>query len=138
MSYKTWRLIHKYSFSHLRWFMVFTSVILILITITGIILIHEHDTTFFSRTRVPTSILPSAYQHKLDNMRQSQGVTSQFSKDSNSVPLSWLIYDIHSGEIFGKYGWIYYDLLSVALLVYTGTGIYMFLYLTRKKGIRKK
>jgi uncharacterized iron-regulated membrane protein len=118
--------------------MVFTSVILIIITITGIILIHEHDTTFFSRTRVPAYLLPDRYQHKLDNMRRSQGVTTQFSKDRDTVPLSWLIYDLHSGEIFGKYGWVYYDILSVALLVYTGTGIYMFLYLTRKKGRKKK
>ncbi len=137
MSYKTWRLIHKYSFSNLRWIMGFTSIILFFITLTGIILIHEHDTTFFSQSRVPTVILPDSYQHKLDNMRRSQGVTQQFSKDGDSVPLSWLIYDIHSGEIFGKYGWVYYDILSIALLVYTVTGFYMFFYLTRKKKGKK-
>ena len=109
--------------------MGFTSIILFLITLTGIILIHEHDTTFFSQTRVPTFILPDSYQHKLDNMRRSQGVTQQYSKDRDSVPLSWLI--------FGKYGWVYYDLLSVALLVYTVTGFYMFFYLTRKKKGKK-
>jgi len=117
--------------------MGFTSIILFFITLTGIILIHEHDTTFFSQSRVPTVILPDSYQHKLDNMRRSQGVTQQFSKDGDSVPLSWLIYDIHSGEIFGKYGWVYYDILSIALLVYTVTGFYMFFYLTRKKKGKK-
>jgi len=136
MSYRIWRLTHRYSFSHLKWLMTITSIVFIVIAVTGIVLIHEHDTTFFSQTRIPTSILPDRYQEKLDNMRAAQGVTELFSEDRDSVPLSWIIYDLHSGEFFGRWTWIYYDLLSAALVVYSITGIYMFFKLTRGKKVK--
>ncbi len=117
--------------------MTVTSVILIIIALTGIMLIHEHDTTLFSRIRVPTAILPDSYQIRLDNIRKAQGVTSEFSSDRNSVPLYWLIYDLHSGEFFGSWAWIYYDLLSVALIVYAVTGIYMFFKLMNNSKHKK-
>lgn len=118
--------------------MTVSSIILIIIAVTGIVLIHEHDTTFFSRTRVPTAILPDKYQDKLDAMREAQGIDDQFSSDDKSVPLSWLMYDLHSGEFFGRWAWLYYDLLSAALVVYSVTGIYMFYKLTQRKGKQSK
>ncbi len=138
MRYKTWRLIHRYSFGTWKWFMIVTSIILIIISITGIVLIHEHDTTFFSRTRVPTALLPSQYQERLDGLRNAQGLPN--SNGGDTVPLSWLMYDLHSGEFFGKWAWIYYDLISVALIVYSVSGIYMFIILKNleKKKVRAK
>jgi len=117
--------------------MTVTSIILIIIAVTGIMLIHEHDTTLFSRVRVPTAVLPDHYQIRLDNLRRAQGVSSEFSSDRDSVPLSWLIYDLHSGEFFGDWAWIYYDLLSVALIVYAVTGIYMFFKLMQNSKKKK-
>ena len=138
MKYRTWKLIHRYSFGSWKWFMIMTSIILINISITGIVLIHEHDTHFFSRTRITTSILPPQYQYRLDTMRQAQGTTSSFQKDANSVPLSWLMYDLHSGTFFGKWAWIYYDLISVALILYSISGIYLFIGIMKPKSIKKK
>ncbi len=117
--------------------MVITSIILIIISITGIVLIHEHNTQFFSQTRIDTSILPPQYQHRLETMRAAQGISSKFEKDADSVPLSWLMYDLHSGEFFGNWTWIYYDLISVALIVYSVSGIYMFLILTKSGKINR-
>ena len=113
--------------------MIITSIILIIISVTGIILIHEHDTQFFSRTRITTTILPAQYQHRLDSMRAAQGTTINFKNDANSVPLSWLMYDLHSGEFFGNWAWIYYDLISIALIVYSISGIYLFIGLMKPK-----
>ncbi len=138
MSYKVWRLTHRYAFSNWKWLMTISSIILIIISITGIVLIHEHDTQFFAKTRVPTSILPDSYQTKLDNMRAAQGITTHYKKDADSVPLSWLMYDLHSGEFFGKWAWIYYDLISVALIVMSVTGVYMFFVLINSERRTKK
>ena len=82
MKYKTWRLIHRYSFGTWKWFMILTSIILIIISITGIVLIHEHDTNFFYRVKVPTAILPSQYEEKIDNIRAAQGsAKAHFNKE---------------------------------------------------------
>jgi len=70
-------------------------------------------------------------------MRAAQGISSKFEKDADSVPLSWLMYDLHSGEFFGNWTWIYYDLISVALIVYSVSGIYMFLILTKSGKINR-
>jgi hypothetical protein len=140
MKYKTWRLIHRYSFGTWKWFMILTSIILIIISITGIVLIHEHDTNFFFRVKVSTAILPSQYEEKIDNIRAAQGsAKAHFNKEAKSVPLSWLMYDLHSGEFFGKWTWIYYDLISLALIVYSVSGIVMFVVLrnTHKNQLKK-
>ena len=68
-------------------------------------------------------------------MRAVQGINKIYKDEAKSVPLSWLIYDLHSGEFFGEYAWLYYDLLSVALVIYSVTGIYMFLKVI---GLKKK
>ncbi len=117
--------------------MMLTSIVLIIIAITGILLIHEDDTTLLSRVRIPAAILPEHYQTRLNNLRIVQGMANQFNTDRNTVPLSWLIYDLHSGEFFGRWAWIYYDLLSAALVVYSVTGVYMFFKLMNNQKKKK-
>ena len=71
------------------------------------------------------SLLPEHYESRLETTREKQGTEHLFSEEK-SVPLRWVILDLHTGDFFGKYGFLIYDLLAVIMLVMGSTGIYMY------------
>ncbi|MDH4322140.1 MAG: PepSY domain-containing protein [Desulfobulbaceae bacterium] len=134
-----WRKIHIYSFGYLKWPSIFVSVIFVLISITGILYNHTHDFEFLKKGRVTTSILPDSYQQRLDQTRQAQGLADLFPEEAASVPVMWLVKDLHTGDFFGPWGRIFYDLVGASLIILAVTGCYLFLKLhpsarTKRKG----
>ena len=88
---------------------------------------HHHDFEFLRQGRVPTKILPAKYQERLDRTRQAQGLGELFPEEKNSVPVMWVIIDLHNGAFFGGMaGRIFYDLLGGVLALLSVTGIYMY------------
>ena len=81
--------------------------------------------------RVPLSMLPDHYAQRLDQTRRKQGVSELFAEDQ-SVPLRWIILDLHTGDFFGKYGPLVYDLLAVIMVVLGTTGVYMYFKIRQK------
>jgi len=98
---------------------------LIIISITGILLIHQDDLKSIQTTRVPLSLLPDHYENRLETTRDRQGTKDLFT-ENRSVPLRWVILDLHTGDFFGKYGFLLYDLMAMIMLVMGSTGIYMY------------
>jgi len=103
------------------------------IAITGFFLNHKHDFQWVNTTRVPTAILPPAYQHRLDNVREAQGLQDLFPNEAHSVPLQWLITDFHTGEVLGSWGPIFYDFIAASFTVLSVTGIVMYFKIRRRK-----
>lgn len=124
-SMRTWRKFHRYTFGYSKWVSLLLVLFLLIIAITGILLIHQDDLKPIQTSRVPLSILPDHYEDRLSTIRQNQGTTALFNSDT-SVPLRWVILDLHTGDFFGKYGFILYDILAVIMLVMGSTGIYMY------------
>ncbi|MBL7052594.1 MAG: hypothetical protein ISS00_02475 [Candidatus Marinimicrobia bacterium] len=132
---KIWRKTHRFGFGYFRWLSIVVSVIFIFIAISGILLEHRH---IMSRWTIPTWLSPDSYIEKLEKVRISQG---NAGIAVNSVPVEQIVWDLHSGTIFGKFGWLFYDLIAVSMTVLSITGIYMFwkirsLELKRGKGKR--
>ncbi len=124
-----WRKIHIYSFGYLKWPSIFVSVIFVVISITGILYNHTHDFEFLKKGRVATSFLPASYQERLDKTRQAQGLAELFPEEAHSVPALWLVKDLHTGDFFGPWGRIFYDLVGVSLITLAVSGCYLFLKL---------
>ena len=124
---KNWRKVHIFSFGYFKLVSVITSTLLLIIALTGILYNHHHDFKFLSEGRIPTSILPDKYQERLDRTRKAQDTEDLFLDEKNSVPVMWVIIDLHNGEFFGgMVGRIFYDFLGGALAVLAVTGIYMY------------
>jgi len=124
---KYWRKVHIFSFGYYKIVSLFTSILLFIIAITGILYNHHHDFDVLSNGRLPTSILPGSYQERLDDVRQAQGIAELFPEEAHSVPVMWVVIDLHNGEFFGGFwGRIFYDLLGGAMAVLSITGIYMY------------
>ncbi len=130
---KTWRKFHMYSFGHFKLLSLVVVICMFFISITGFLLNHRHDFRWVDTTRVPTRILPPAYQVRLDNVREAQGLADLFPDEAKSVPLQWLITDFHTGEILGPYGPWFYDLISASFTVLCVTGIVMYFKIRRRK-----
>ncbi len=130
-SMRTWRKFHRYTFGYSKWLSLLTVSLLLTISITGILLIHQDDIRAIHTTRVSLKALPDHYENRLERTRQKQGTTDVFAEE-RSVPLRWVILDLHTGDYFGKYGFLLYDLLSVMAMVLGTTGIYMY-FIIRKK-----
>jgi len=130
---KNWRKVHIFSFGYTKLLSLFVAVCMFLIAITGILLNHKHDFRWMDTTRVTTSILPPAYQERLDAVREAQGMTDMFLDEAQSAPLHWLILDLHTGEFFGNYGPWFYDLIGVSFAVLSVTGIVMYFKMRRRK-----
>jgi len=124
-SMRTWRKFHRYSFGYSKWVSIISVVLLLIISITGILLVHQDDLKVIQTSRVPLSILPEHYDSRLENTRVRQG-TAEIFPPEQSVPMRWIILDLHTGDFFGKFGWLLYDLLAVVMLVLGSTGIYMY------------
>ncbi len=122
---RTWRKYHRYIFGYSKWISLVSVVLLITISITGILLIHQDDLRVIQTERVPLNLLPDHYEDRLEHTRQKQGTTEIYAAEQ-SVPLRWVILDLHTGDFFGKYGFLLYDVLSVMAIVLGTTGIYMY------------
>ena len=130
---KNWRKVHIFSFGYFKLVGVLTSTLLLIIALTGILYNHHHDFEFLSQGRIPTRILPDKYQERLDRTRQAQGLEELFPEEGNSVPVMWVVIDLHNGEFFGgTAGRIFYDLLGGAMAVLSITGIYMYFKVRRR------
>jgi len=124
-SMRTWRKFHRFAFGYSKWVSLITVSLLLTISFTGILLIHQDDIKPMHTTRVSLNVLPDHYENRLERTRIKQGTTEIFAAEK-SVPLRWVILDLHTGDFFGKYGFLFYDLLSVMALVLGSTGIYMY------------
>jgi uncharacterized iron-regulated membrane protein len=123
---KNWRKVHIFSFGYFKLVSLITSTLLLIIALTGILYNH-HDFNFLSEGRIPTRFLPAKYQKRLERTRKAQGLGDLFPEEENSVPVMWVIIDLHDGEFFGgTAGRIFYDLLGGTLAVLSVTGIYMY------------
>lgn len=131
-SMRTWRKFHRYTFGYSKWVSLLTVSLLLIISFTGILLIHQDDIKPMHTKRVSLNILPDHYENRLDRTRDKQGTTVIFAAE-RSVPLRWVILDLHTGEFFGKYGFLLYDLLSIMALVLGTTGIYMYFKIRNNK-----
>ncbi|MEE4253807.1 MAG: PepSY domain-containing protein [Desulfuromusa sp.] len=129
------RKIHLYSFGYYKWLSLFISVFLIVCAVTGVLYNHHHDFDVLEKGRISTGFLPDSYQERLDRTRKAQGLENLFPEEANSVPVMWLIRDLHTGEIFGFWGRIFYDVLGVIIIILSISGCY--LYLVRKPRLNK-
>ena len=132
-SMRTWRKFHRYTFGYSKWISLVSVVLLIVISITGILLVHQDDLKTIQKSRVPLSVLPGHYENRLETTRERQGTKDIFAEEE-SIPLRWVILDLHTGDFFGKYGFLLYDVLAVVMLVMGSTGIYMY-FKIRKNSI---
>ena len=130
---KYWRKVHLFSFGYFKLISAWVCIHMLLINITGVLLNHRHTWTWLEKIRVSTSLLPGRYQVRLDTVREVQGIADLFPEEAHSVPLMWLIYDFHTGDILGSWGRLFYDLIALSFIVLTVTGIYMFLRIRRRK-----
>jgi hypothetical protein len=129
---KIWRKIHMYSFGYFKAVGLFVGVCMFFISITGFFLNHRHDFRWLDTTRVTTKILPPAYQQRLDDVREAQGLADLFPDEAHSVPLNWLVTDFHTGEILGKWGPLFYDLIAASFTILSVTGIVMYFKIRRR------
>lgn len=130
---KTWRKVHLYSFGYYKLVSLVISVLMLVISLTGILYNHHHDLAFLNSTRVPTAILPDGYQERLDRTRESQGLGDLFPEEAHSVPVMWLVIDLHNGAFFGETGGrFFYDAIAVSLCVLSLTGIVLYFKIRRK------
>jgi len=119
--------IHIYCFGYFKSLSIFVSLILVFISITGVLYNHHHDFEFLEKGRVSSSFLPESYQERLDRTRKAQGLEDLFPEEATRIPVMWLVQDLHTGEFFGSWGKIFYDLVGLSLIVLSVTGCYLFL-----------
>lgn len=133
-----WRKVHIYSFGYLKWPSIFVSFIFVIISITGILYNHTHDFESLKKGRISTSFLPDNYQERLDKTRKAQGLEDLFPEEADRVPVIWLIKDLHTGDLLGPWGRIFYDFVSVSLIILAVTGCYLFLKLSIPARAKRK
>ena len=129
---KNWRKVHLYSFGYLKVVSLFVCVIMVAISITGFLLNHRHDFGWMETARVTTRILPERYQTRLDAVREVQGLADLFPEEAHSVPVMWVITDLHTGDILGPWGRYFFDVVAGVFVVLAVTGIYMYFRIRRK------
>jgi len=130
---KNWRKVHIYSLGYFKLVAVITSSLLFIIAVTGILYNHHHDFEFLSKGRIPTKILPEKYQERLDRTLEAQDMKGMFPEEEHSVPVMWVIIDLHNGEFFGGMaGRIFYDVLGGVLALLSITGIYMYFRIRKR------
>ena len=123
-----------YSLGYFKVVSLITSTLLLVIAVTGILYNHHHDFGFLSNGRIPTAILPGKYQERLDRTREAQGLGDLFPEEATSVPVMWVVIDLHNGEFFGGFwGRILYDVLAGILVILSVTGIFMYFRIRKHK-----
>jgi hypothetical protein len=124
---RNWRKTHMFSTGYFKLVSLVTSLILLVIALTGILYNHLHDFAFLETARIPTWLLPGGYQERLDRTRQVQGLADLFPEEAHSVPIMWVVIDLHNGEFFGGLpGRLFYDLVALCLATLSVTGIVMY------------
>ena len=130
---RTWRKVHIFSFGYFKIVSLISSILILFIAITGILYNHSYDFSFLEKSRVPTKFLPGKYQERIDTTREAQGLGNLFKEEANSVPIMWIVIDLHNGEFFGEFwGRILYDIIAISLAVLAITGIYMYFKIRRR------
>ena len=132
-SFALWRKVHIYSFGYFKWPSIFAVFLLVIITITGVLYNHHHDFEFLEKGRVATTFLPDSYQERLDRTRKAQGLEDLFPNEAKRIPVMWLVKDLHTGDFFGPWGRILYDLVGISLFILATTGCYLFLKIGARK-----
>ncbi len=122
-----WRKIHIYCFGYFKWPAIIVSLLFVIICITGILYNHHHDVDFLKEGRISTAFLPDSYQERLDTTRKAQGLEGLFPEEAKRMPVMWLVQDLHTGDIFGPWGRLFYDLLCVIMIILSVSGCYLFL-----------
>lgn len=131
---KNWRKVHIFSLGYFKLVSLISSSLLLIIGVTGILYNHINDFDFLREGRVPTSILPAKYQERLERTQRAQGLEEVFPEETASVPVMWVIIDLHNGAFFGGMaGRIFYDVLGGVLVVLSVTGVYMYFRLRHRK-----
>jgi hypothetical protein len=133
-SLKTWRIWHRNILGYFRWLTVVSALFIFVIALTGILLEHKNDFHFLQTSRIPAKWLPTQYTDRLLATRAAQKLPTN---NTLYVPLSWIVYDLHSGDLFGEAGVLYYDLVALALGILSITGIWMFIVVTKKRRLIK-
>jgi uncharacterized iron-regulated membrane protein len=130
---RNWRKVHIFSLGYFKLVTLLTSSLVFVIALTGILYNHHHDFGFLREGRIPTSILPDKYEERLERTRQAQGLGDLFPEEEHSVPVMWVIIDLHNGEFFGGLGGrIFYDVIAGVLALLSATGIYMYFRVRRR------
>ncbi len=124
------RLIHRYGFGYFSLVSFVVSVMVIIISITGILLVHQHDLHFIQTTYVNASWLPGHYLERLEAIRKAQG--EQVDPARAAVPLRWVVLDLHTGRFFGSWGPWFYDLLAAVFTILSITGLIIYLHMRTK------
>ncbi|MCF7800809.1 MAG: PepSY domain-containing protein [Candidatus Marinimicrobia bacterium] len=124
-SMRTWRKFHRFSFGYFKIIGLVTAFIMIVISLTGILLTHQDDLRIIQNSRLSSSVLPDEYQERLDETRKRQQLDEIIPRET-SVPLKWVILDLHTGDFWGSWGRWYYDLIAVAFMSLAFTGFYMY------------
>ncbi len=124
-SLRAWRKVHRWTFGYWRWPGLVSVSVMTIISLTGILLVHQDDLAFMQRSRISTRILPGTYEARLDQTREGQGTSALLAKEA-SVPTRWVVLDLHTGDFFGKLGPLAYDLIALMFMILSATGIVMF------------
>ena len=133
-----WRKIHLYSFGYYKWLSLLISVFFIVCAVTGVLYNHHHDFEVLEKGRISTTLLPDKYQERLDRTRKAQGLEDLFPEEASSIPVMWLIQDLHTGEIFGFWGRIAYDILGIILVLLAISWCYLYLVRAPRPNKKKK
>jgi hypothetical protein len=130
---KTWRKVHMFSFGYFKLVSLASSLVLLVIALTGLLYNHHHDFAFLEQARVPTWLLPDSYQERLDRTRKAQGLEDLFPEEARSVPIMWVVIDLHNGEFFGGLpGRLFYDVMALALATLSVSGIVMYFRIRKR------
>ena len=130
---KYWRKVHIFSLGYFKIVSLISSTLLLVIGVTGILYNHHHDFQFLRSGRISTSILPHQYQERLDRTREAQGLGNLFPEEAHSVPVMWVVIDLHNGKIFDEFwGRILYDVLAGVLVILSITGITMYFRIRKR------
>ncbi len=125
--YLFFRKLHLYCFGYFQWLTLLASLLVSVIVVTGILYNHQHDLVFLEKGRISTQFLPDMYQERLERVQKAQGLEGLFLEEKSSIPVIWLIKDLHTGDFWGIWGRVVYDILCSSLLVMVITGCYLFL-----------
>ena len=79
-----------YCLGYFKTLSLFSSCLLLIIGVTGILYNHHHDFDFLKESRISTTILPGKYQERLAQTRDAQGLGDIFPEESSSVPIMWV------------------------------------------------
>ncbi len=137
-SFSLWRKIHIYCFGYFIWPSIFVSILFVIISVTGILYNHHHDFKVLREGRISTAFLPGSYQYRLDTTRKAQGLEDMFPEEANRIPVMWLVQDLHTGDILGPWGRLFYDVVGLIFILLAGSGCYLFLKIQIRTNKKRK